>query len=84
MTLFILIGLSMSGIGFLFGVMLYQRAKIMSEPDDFTKAPPSAPVVRENQIRARKIVESWPEWKRNFHNITKYSVPGYDIEKDNL
>ena len=54
MMLFILIALSMSGIGFLFGVMLYQAAKIKGEPDDFTKAPPGAPVVGEPVIYLRK------------------------------
>ncbi len=44
MTLFILIALSMSGIGFVIGFLLFQLAKAKGEPDDFIKAPPSAPV----------------------------------------
>ena len=45
MMLFVLIALSMSGIGFVIGFLLFQLAKAKGEPDDFIKAPPSAPVV---------------------------------------
>lgn len=37
---------------------------------------------KQNADRAKKVVEDWPEWKKNFQ-LTKYKVPERELESHN-